>query len=107
MYGRRKEESVGSSSSSDELGMCASYDSGGALTVLDFEDIDLGKGQRPTDLVGDTLDLYLVTFLGRTLVGDMNVDTDTSLLAQVPRSNSHTAHPVYDGGRNRAMDASF
>ncbi|KAH0194769.1 hypothetical protein KCV03_g418, partial [Aureobasidium melanogenum] len=93
---KKKACCVQSSSSSDELGMGASHDSDTALTVLDFEDVDLGKGQRTTNLVGNTLDLNLITFLCGALIGDMNINAHTSLLPQIVRSDGHAAHPVYN-----------
>lgn len=77
-----------------KLGVRARRDRLASLISLDFEDVDLCEGEAASYLLGDALDFNLLAFLGRALVGDVDVYARTGLFTQVVRRNRETASPL-------------
>lgn len=89
-----------------ELGMSPCSDNRAWRVVDDLRNGDRGECECPSHLTRLPLDLNQIPILRRAQIGDMDIGAHTRLHSVIPRRDGHTAHPVYDGGRHGAVDAS-
>ena len=91
-------ESSSRRSASDELGVSGSHYDVASLAIHDLVDVHFGESEAAADFLRDAFNLDFLADFGAGLVGDVDVDAYTGLLAEVPCRDSHATGPVHDGG---------